>query len=82
MKETLLIEFTVENGKNTTISIPDPREDVTKADVITAADEIVAKKAVLSAGNPVPSCRFKAVPENVPDFSGKLKNRVTLSRFL
>ena len=53
MKETLLIEFTVENGKNTTISIPDPRSDVSKADVVTAAEEIVAKKAVLSAGNPV-----------------------------
>ena len=53
MKETLLIEFTVENGKNTTISIPDPRDDVAKADVTAAAEEIVAKKAVLSAGNPV-----------------------------
>ena len=53
MKETLLIEFAVENGKNTTISIPDPRGDVTKADVVTAAEEIVAKKAVLSSGNPV-----------------------------
>ena len=53
MKETLLIEFTVENGKNTTLSIPDPREDVTKADVVTAAEEIVDKKAVLSTGNPV-----------------------------
>ena len=51
MKETLLIEFAVENGKNTTISIPDPRTDVTKADVSAAAEEIVAKKAVLSAGN-------------------------------
>ena len=53
MKETLLIEFAVENGKNTTISIPDPRTDVTKADVSAAAEEIVAKKAVLSDGNPV-----------------------------
>ena len=53
MKETLLIEFAVENGKNTTISIPDPRTDVTKADVSAAAEEIVAKKAVLSAGFPV-----------------------------
>ena len=53
MKETLLIEFAVENGKNTTISIPDPRTDVTKADVSAAAEEIVAKKAVFSAGNPV-----------------------------
>jgi len=53
MKETLLIEFAVENGKNTTISIPDPRTDVTKADVSAAAEEIVAKKAVLSTGNPV-----------------------------
>ena len=53
MKETLLIEFAVENGKNTTISIPDPRADVAKADVAAAAEEIVAKKAVLSTGNPV-----------------------------
>lgn len=53
MKETLLIEFTVENGKNTTISIPDPWDDVAKADVAAAAEEIVAKKAVLSSGNPV-----------------------------
>lgn len=53
MKETLLIEFAVENGKNTTISIPDPRDDVAKADVTAAAEEIVAKKAVLSAGTPV-----------------------------
>ena len=53
MKETLLIEFQLENNKNTTISIPDPREDVTKAEVTTAAEEIVEKKAVLSAGAPV-----------------------------
>ena len=55
MKETLLIEFTVENGKNTTISIPDPRSDVSKADVVTAAEEIVAKKAVKHAGVSVTS---------------------------
>ena len=53
MKETLLIEFQLENNKNTTISIPDPRTDVTKAEVAAAAEEIVDKKAVLSAGVPV-----------------------------
>ena len=53
MKETLLIEFQLENNKKTTISIPDPRTDVTKADVATAAEEIVNKQAILSAGGPV-----------------------------
>ena len=53
MKETLLIEFQLENNKKTTISIPDPRTDVTKADVATAAEEIVNKQAILSAGVPV-----------------------------
>ena len=55
MKETLLIEFTVENGKNTTISIPDPRADVAKADVAAAAEEIVAKKAISAGGSPATS---------------------------
>ena len=53
MKATLMIVLNLENNKTTTISIPDPHEDVTKADVVTAAEEIVAKKAVLSTGNPV-----------------------------
>ena len=41
MKTTLMIEFNLANNKTTTVSIPDPREDVTKADVTAAADEIV-----------------------------------------
>ncbi len=53
MKTTLMIEFNLENNKTTTISIPDPREDVTKADVTAAADEIVEKKAVIASGSPV-----------------------------
>ena len=51
MKATLMIVFNLENNKTTTISIPDPREDVTKAEVVTAADEIVAKKAIRAGGN-------------------------------
>ncbi len=55
MKTTLMIEFNLANNKTTTVSIPDPREDVTKADVTAAADEIVEKKAVIASGSPVAS---------------------------
>ena len=51
MKTTLMIEFNLANNKTTTVSIPDPREDVTKAEVVTAAEEIVAKKAIRASGN-------------------------------
>ena len=54
-KTTLMIEFNLANNKTTTVSIPDPREDVTKADVTAAADEIVEKKAVIAFGSPVAS---------------------------
>ena len=57
MKATLMIVFNLENNKTTTISIPDPREDVTKAEVVTAAEEIVAKKAIRAAG--IPATSFK-----------------------
>lgn len=50
MKKTLMIVFNLESGKNTTISIPDPREDLTNAEVVTAADEIVTKKAIGMGG--------------------------------
>ena len=55
MKATLMIVLNLENNKTTTISIPDPRADVTKADVTTAAEEIVAKQAVQPAGVSVTS---------------------------
>lgn len=55
MKTTLMIEYNLANNKTTTVSIPDPREDVTKADVTAAVDEIVEKKAVIASGSPVAS---------------------------
>ena len=55
MKATLMIELNLENNKTTTISIPDPRDDVAKADVVTAAEEIVAKKAISAGGSPATS---------------------------
>ena len=55
MKATLMIEFNLENNKATTISIPDPLEDVTKAAVVEAAEEIVAKKAISAGGSPATS---------------------------
>lgn len=58
MKTTLMIEFNLANNKTTTVSIPDPREDVTKADVTAAADEIVEKKAVIASGSPVASFKW------------------------
>ena len=51
MKATLMIVLNLENNKTTTISIPDPHEDVTKAEVVTAAEKIVAKKAIHAGGN-------------------------------
>ena len=48
MKETLLIEFAVENGKNTTISIPDPREDLTENEVYKAMLEILERRCLLT----------------------------------
>ena len=43
MKATLMIVLNLENNKTTTISIPDPQEDIIKAEVTTAAEEIVDK---------------------------------------
>ncbi|WP_176756814.1 DUF2922 domain-containing protein [Selenomonas ruminantium] len=46
----LMIELNLENNKYITLSIPDPLEDVTKAAVVEAAEEIVAKNAISAGG--------------------------------
>ena len=48
MKETLLIEFAVENGKNTTLSIPNPREGLTENEVYKAMMEILERRCLLA----------------------------------
>ncbi|SDP42099.1 DUF2922 domain-containing protein [Selenomonas ruminantium] len=53
MKSTLKMILTLENGKSTTLSLADPREDITNAEVMEALDEIIAKKAISVSGSPV-----------------------------
>ena len=48
MKEMLLIEFTVEIGKNTTISIPNPRDGLTENEVYKAMMEILKRRCLLA----------------------------------
>ena len=55
MKTTLMIVFNLENNKTTTISLPDPRSDLTAVEVKEVADEIVTKKAIRANQMPVES---------------------------
>ncbi len=53
MKSTLKMILSLENGKAATLSLPDPREDLTAAEVTAALEEIIAKKAIAVSGSPV-----------------------------
>lgn len=53
MKSTLKMILSLENGKATTLSLPDPREDLTAAEVTAALEEIITKKAITVGGSPV-----------------------------
>ncbi|BAL81973.1 hypothetical protein SELR_02650 [Selenomonas ruminantium subsp. lactilytica TAM6421] len=52
MKTTLKMILTLENGKTTTLSLAEPREDLTNAEVTEALDEIISKKAISAGGSP------------------------------
>ena len=45
MKRTLEIEFLLDNAKTKTISLLDPKDDISDAAVKAWADNVVAKKA-------------------------------------
>lgn len=50
MKRTLEIEFLLDNAKTKTISLLDPKDDISDAAVKAWADNVVAKKAFLVGG--------------------------------
>lgn len=50
MKRTLEIEFLLDNAKTKTISLLDPKDDLTEAAVKAWAENVVAKKAFLVGG--------------------------------
>lgn len=53
MKSTLKMMLSLENGKATTLTLSEPRTDVTEAEVTEALAEIIAKKAICINGSPV-----------------------------
>lgn len=50
MKRTLEIEFLLDNAKTKTISLLDPKDDISDAAVKAWAENVVAKKALLIGG--------------------------------
>jgi len=50
MNKTLQMLFTNEEGRTVTISVPDPKEGLTGAEVSAAMDTILAANAFLSTG--------------------------------
>ena len=50
MEKTLELVFTKSDGAKKTLSIADPREDVTLADAKAAADKIIATNVLTSGG--------------------------------
>ena len=50
MKKTLEIEFKLDNDKTKTISLSDPKDDLTLASVETWASNVVAKQAFIING--------------------------------
>lgn len=50
MKRTLEIEFLLDNAKTKTLSLTDPKDDISATAVQTWAENVVAKKALLIGG--------------------------------
>lgn len=55
MKRTLEIEFLLDNAKTKTLSLTDPKDDISATAVQTWAENVVAKKALLIGAAPSPS---------------------------
>lgn len=58
MSTTLKMVLSMSNEKSFTLSLPDPKEGLTRAEVSTCADEIIDKQVFLSSG---------ATPEELTD---------------
>lgn len=48
MEKTLMIILYLDNGKQMTLSIPDPRSDLTEAEVYAAMSAILQRRCLLS----------------------------------
>ena len=51
MKSMLKMILSLENGKSTTLSLANPRPDLTEAEAMEALDEIITKKALIVGGS-------------------------------
>jgi hypothetical protein len=51
MSRKLNMIFTTTEGKNATISLANPREDLTRDEVMSAMEQIVAKDLFLTSGS-------------------------------
>ena len=50
MAKSLKMVFAVGDAKTTTLSLAEPKDGLTKAEVQTALDEMVAKQAIMVGG--------------------------------
>ena len=50
MKPTLEVIFLLEDGKSTTFELENPRTDLTKAEVVAVANNMIEKKALQIGG--------------------------------
>ena len=50
MKTTLEVIFLLEDGKSTTFELENPRTDLTKAEVVAVANNMIEKKALQIGG--------------------------------
>lgn len=66
MTSKLKMVFTLDNGKTTTLSLANPREDVEAADVQAFATEVVANSAIIVSGAKATALK-KAYIQNVED---------------
>lgn len=53
MAKSLKMVFAVGAAKTTTLSLAEPKDGLTKAEVQTALDEMVAKQAITVGGAPI-----------------------------
>lgn len=53
MAKSLKMIFQTEAGKTATLSLAEPKDGLTKAEVQTALDEMVGKKAITVGGAPI-----------------------------
>ncbi|WP_419962464.1 DUF2922 domain-containing protein [Psychrobacillus sp. BM2] len=53
MSKTLQLQFETAHGKNVTISVDDPKSNLTETDIQTGMQEIISSNAFRSDGSPL-----------------------------